>query len=114
MTPDNIAQILRSLERMDGKIDDNGEALHAAKLKLAEIEVIAREARAEIRNTNGRVTAIERRESEARGAAIEHRRMEDEADHSQEKWRGILPTVIASTVSGLTVAFVLLLVTGQF
>jgi hypothetical protein len=98
---------------MDSKIDAQGEALHEAKNKLVQIEVIASEARAEIRRTNGRVTGIEKREAEARGAAVEHRRAETEADHSQEKWRGILPTVIASSVSGLVVALTLLVVTGQ-
>lgn len=103
MTPDSINTILKSIERVDGKLDAQSEAIHEAKLKLTEIEVIAREARADIRLTNGRVTAIERREERAEGAAQEHRRMESAADHDAEKWQGILPTVIAGVTSGVVV-----------
>ena len=113
MTSDSITTILKSLERMDGKIDGQSEAIHEAKAKLVEIEIIAREARAEIRKTNGRVTAIERREERAEGAAEEHRRAEDASDHSREKWVGIFPAVIASVLGGLTTAVTLLLITGQ-
>ena len=113
MTTDSITTILKSLDRMDGKIDTQSEAIHEAKAKLVEIEVIAREARAEIRKTNGRVTGIEKRESEAKGAAAEHRRMEDASDHRSEKWMGIFPAVIASVLGGLTTAITLLLITGQ-
>jgi len=113
MTQDSIDTIIKSLDRVDCKIDAQSEAIHQAKLKLTEIEVIARDARADIRQTNGRVTAIERREERAEGAAEEHRRLEVESDHRNEKWIGIFPAVIASVLSGITVAVTLLLITGS-
>jgi hypothetical protein len=113
MTPDSINTILKSLDRMDAKIDANGEILHETRSEVREVKVIANAALREGEKTNGRVTRIEEREAEARGEAREHLRMEAASEHSGEKWRAIVPTVIASTISGLVVALTLLLVTGQ-
>jgi predicted RNA-binding protein len=113
MSPESAATILRSIERLDEKIDANGEILHETRSEVREVKVIANQALAEGKKTNGRVTRIEEREAEARGEAREHRRVEDASDRSGEKWRGIIPTVIASSVSGLVVALTLLVVTGQ-
>jgi hypothetical protein len=102
---------------MDGKIDAQAEVIHEVKTDVREVKVIANSALTESKKTNGRVTRIEEREAEARGAAAEHRRMEDVSDHKSEKWKGILPAIIAgaiaSIISGLTVALTLLAITGQ-
>jgi hypothetical protein len=117
MSPDQISTILRSLERMDGKLDEQGTAINEAKREITEVKLIAQEARDEGKKTNGRVSRIEDREAEARGAAREVERQHEADDRSGEKWRNIAPAVIASVVSGLTVGGVMLivaiLVTGQ-
>lgn len=111
MSPDQISTILRSIERLDGKIDAQGEAIHKVANEVTETKVIAKQAHAEIRKTNGRVNRIEDREAEARGEAKAERRHVEDDEKSSEKWRNIGPTVIASVIGGLTVGGVLLIVT---
>lgn len=65
----------------------------------------------------GRVSRLELKEAQMKAAAEEHRRMvaewkvsEDKRSRKKDRWTGILPTVIASVISGLTVGIVLLLI----
>jgi len=70
----------------------------------------------QVRNTNGRVTKLELREATEEAIQSEHRRMsrqwedsEDERNRKREIWTGIIPTVLASVVSGVIVAAAVLL-----
>ena len=105
MTQDSITKILTELGGIDAKIDNHTEALQEIKV--------------EVRRTNGRVTLIEQREAAVKSALEERHRMgaqqqgiDDRRHVRNEKWIGIFPTVIASVISGIVVALVLLVVTG--
>jgi len=70
----------------------------------------------QVRSTNGRVTKLELREATEEAIQAEHRRMnrqwketEDDRNRKKEVWTGIVPTVIASVVSGVIVAAAVLL-----
>jgi len=70
----------------------------------------------QVRATNGRVTRLEIREATEEATQSEHRRMsrqwensEDKRNRKKEVWTGILPTVIASVLSGVIVAAAVLL-----
>lgn len=70
----------------------------------------------QVRNTNGRVTKLEIREATEDATQSEHRRMsrqwketEDHRNRKREVWTGIVPTVLASVVSGVIVAAAVLL-----
>jgi septal ring factor EnvC (AmiA/AmiB activator) len=117
MSPDSTATILRYLERLNEKVDANADVLHDTRSEVREVKVIANAALNESEKTNGRVSAIEEREAEARGEKKEHDRMEKkahEADQERDgrsaKWRNMGPNILTGLVTGLTVvaaAFVL-------
>jgi|GEM_PF-2736226 len=99
MSPNEGQQILDRLTRMEVKQDE--AAVHIGEVKDLQ------------RATNGRVSAIEIREAEVKAAADEHRRMDIERDEKNEKWIGIVPVLIASTLSGSVVVVISLLLTGS-
>lgn len=103
MTPDSNPAIRELLEsRLD--------ALHEGQER---IERVTQRIESQVKETNGRVTAIELREAMAKAALQEHRRMEAVSDHRNEKWIGIFPAFIVGASSGLTVLLASLILTGQ-
>jgi hypothetical protein len=102
MSPNSNPATRELLETRLDALDEGQEQIRQVMLRLE----------GKVDKTNGRVTNIELREAMAKAAAEEHHRMVAIRDNKNEKWVGIGPTVIASTISGVTVALVLLLVTG--
>lgn len=91
MTPSEIQVILERLTRIESKLDTQGDSL----------EVI----RSEVKKTNGRVTALERREAEDRARLAERDRLEGvHRDDFQNWFRPILVGIIVLALGAAIVA----------
>ena len=90
MTPSDIHVILERLTRIESKLDTQGTALG--------------EIRAEVKKTNGRVTALETREREDRARIDERSRIETE--HHDEIVRWVRPVLVGIIVLAAGAAIV--------
>lgn len=90
MTPSDIHVILERLSRIEAKLDTQADALT--------------DIRAEVKKTNGRVTALETREREDRARIDERERIEDEQHDALVGW--IRPVVVGIVVLALGAAIV--------
>lgn len=99
MTTEHIGQILKELGGIAARQEEQG-------LDLVEIKN-------EVRKTNGRVTAIEKREDAIDATAAERRRAATVKAEQRQRWGGWFAPIVSGTVVGLIVLTASLLLTGQ-
>lgn len=118
MTPDQnpaVRELLESrLDSLDVAICELGTDLRRGQERLASnFEGRLDRIETQVRQTNGRVTAIELQEAAAKAVAEDHRRMQALTETRRSQWAGILPGVIIGICSGLTVLLASLILTGS-
>ena len=99
MTPGDIGQILEKLGGIAARQEEQGKDL---------VEI-----KAEVRKTNGRVTAIEKREDAIDATASERERVAAVKAENRQRWGGWFQPIIGGSVAGLIVLVASLLLTGQ-
>jgi hypothetical protein len=99
MTPNEIGQILKELGGIAARQEEQGRDLLEIK--------------AEVRKTNGRVTAIEKRESDVDAVDTERRRVATVKAEQRQRWGGWFAPLVSGTVVGLIVLMASLILTGQ-
>jgi len=99
MTPNDIGQILEKLGGIAARQEEQGKDL---------VEI-----KNEVRKTNGRVTAIEKREDAIDATAAERRRAAMVKSEQRQRWGGWFAPIVSGTIVGLIVLVASLLLTGQ-
>ena len=118
MAPDStpvVRELLETrLDSLDASVQELGRELRRGQERM-ETSFGGRLDRieAQVKATNGRVSAIEVREAAAKAVAEDHQRLEALHEDRSRQWVGIVPAVIAGTSSGVAVLLVTLLLTGQ-
>jgi hypothetical protein len=99
MTPNDVGPILEKLGAISARQEAQGRDL--------------KEIKAEVRKTNGRVTAIEAREGEIDAVDSERRRVAAVKSEQRQRWGGWFAPLVSGTVVGLIVLMASLILTGQ-
>lgn len=98
MTPNEIGQILKEL----GGI----------KAIIHEIREDVKEAKDEIKTTNGRVTSIEKRHEAEDTLRMEHDRVDALRVATKQRWGGWFMPIVSGSIAGIIVTVAAKLLTG--
>ena len=103
MTSHHIGQILKELGVIRGDLKSVGTEVRDARADLAEVKAAVRETKREVKLTNGRVTAIEKRHQ------VEDALKKDKVE-ARQRWNGWFAPVVTGSVVVVFAAIVNLVV----